>query len=799
MVQVPYKDSARLRVPNQTQEAQVNTAAGFGAQVGQSLNSVAQGGIDVAQAMDARDQIRAKADSDAAFNEYMHARRSILRDPETGYLNQEGENALGKRETLAQRLQSARSTVEKGMSPRALKAFKDRADALDQQAAESAIIHESSQLKAYSTAASNAAISAALEEAGLFYDDTRASDKFLGEALAETRAQAAREGWPKEQLDLRLATLTSEVTVNRAIRLAETNPAAVDDFLTQNADRMLPNAAHDLRVKLKPIINDAKARAIVDPMLAGMSGGEDSLGVPTWLAAAESGNNSNAANPMSSARGRVQFIDGTYLQYVDRVVQNGGAQWAVGLTREEILATRSDPQKEAEIYRAFRQDNQNMLTGAGYAVSPRNEYIMHHLGGGGGLALLDAEKYNPGQTMRAFLTSAHGAKKADEMIAANPWMQGKTVRSALNWFERKAGGNRAVANPADAYRQAMQIEDPDVRERAVAMIDQRMAVSEKADAYEREQAMDGAYQAIVTQGIMPEQLPIEQQLLLGPSGMSTMMAAAQAYATGSDIHNEDHYLNLWDMANSTDPSARQEFLDMDLNESAADLSQSALLGLKKMQVEMRGLAEERKNASPGDLIYDVEDFPKVYNTVKDQYQAATGYRPGQASNSREESERWVNFTSQLKAAMVDYANQNGAPMPQSLIDQTVGMLLTPAIINPRGPINEREVNLFDAPFREQGATVDVNVQVEQIPLAERERLTQTLAHAYNRPPTEDEIVDLYERELLLRNGLLPDMEYGDIPKDLRRELERVYPNASEEQRLDKFLEVTTRRIQSLSE
>lgn len=796
MVTVPYIDNETLRPAGRVQEAPQATAAAYGAGVGQSLQQLGQGVMDVADAVDFRDQIKAKADSDAAYNQYMDSRRAILRDPETGYLNQTGGNAIGGREAMLERLRTQRSEIEKGLNPRARRAFADRADGLDQQAKETAIVHESGELRRYSTAASEAAITASLEEAGLYYDDTKSSDKFLGEALKETREQAALEGWPPEQLNNRLAEVTSQVTVNRAIRMAAEKPNEVEAFIEEHSDRMLPNAKHDLQTKLKPIIVEAKARAIVDPMLATMDGGDDRYGRPKWLVKSESGGNQQARNQTgSSAMGAVQFLEGTYLEWVQRV----NPEWAQGLSRSEILATRGDAQKESEIYRAFRAHNASRLTNAGYEVSPRNEYIMHHMGEGGGLAVLDALKYgDPGQSFYNVLVASQGKSTADTIVAQNPWMRGKSLRGAVNWFENKAGGNRAVQSPSQAYEAAMAIEDPDVREAAISMIDQRMAVSERAQAYEREQSMDDAYERIVTEGIMPEQLPVEQQLLLGPSGMATMRAAAQAQATGTDIHNEDVYLGLYDMANG-DAAARKAFMETNLNEEAGSLSQSALMGLKQMQNEMRSLAEERKGAKPGDYIYDGEDFPKVYNQVKDQYQAATGYRPGEGSNTAAESERWVNFTSQLKQAMVQYANENNAPMPQSLIDQTVGMLLTPVIINPKGMLNEREASMFDVPFREQGASVDVNMTATDIPLGERERVTQTLATAYGRAPTEEEVVDHYERELLLRNGLLPEMGYDEIPKDLRKALEREYKGASEEQIIDLFLEMTTRRIQSLGE
>ncbi len=112
----------------------------------------------------------------------------------------------------------------------------------------------------------------------------------------------------------------------------------------------------------------------------GDAGQLDALGRERYIVGPESGGSSTAKNPDSSAYGSVQFISGTYLEWVSKV----NPEWAKGLSQTEILATRSDPVKEAEIYRAFRDNNVAILKSNGFADSPRNRYIMHHFGVGDG-------------------------------------------------------------------------------------------------------------------------------------------------------------------------------------------------------------------------------------------------------------------------------------------------------------------------------------------------------------------------------------------------------------------------------
>ena len=98
MVKVPqYVDSVQLRGRNQ-QSVQANTSAEtFGAGIGRAMVGLGGAVGDVADMMATKVAVEDAARARKAENEYREIRRQVLYDPESGYLNQQGDNALGER------------------------------------------------------------------------------------------------------------------------------------------------------------------------------------------------------------------------------------------------------------------------------------------------------------------------------------------------------------------------------------------------------------------------------------------------------------------------------------------------------------------------------------------------------------------------------------------------------------------------------------------------------------------------------------------------------------------------------
>ncbi len=106
---------------------------------------------------------------------------------------------------------------------------------------------------------------------------------------------------------------------------------------------------------------------------------------------AESGGDPNARNTRSTATGLGQFIERTWLAlFKERFPER-----AAGMSRDEILARRTDRSDSIELIRALTEQNSRALEKAGLATTDRNLYLAHFAGAQGAIDLLRADRGAP--------------------------------------------------------------------------------------------------------------------------------------------------------------------------------------------------------------------------------------------------------------------------------------------------------------------------------------------------------------------------------------------------------------------
>lgn len=112
------------------------------------------------------------------------------------------------------------------------------------------------------------------------------------------------------------------------------------------------------------------------------------------VASAESGGNSNAKNPNSSASGTFQFIKSTWNAVVDK--------YGLGYSEND----RFDKYKSKEVAELFTRDNSEQLKK--YGINPNNTdlYAAHFMGVGGAHKLLSAQRQDPNQSVYSVATTA---------------------------------------------------------------------------------------------------------------------------------------------------------------------------------------------------------------------------------------------------------------------------------------------------------------------------------------------------------------------------------------------------------
>ena len=182
----------------------------------------------------------------------------------------------------------------------------------------------------------------------------------------------------------------------------------------------------------------------------------------------ESGLHADAKSGKGSATGLFQFIEGTWLQMVQRF----GAKYGIGdlaqqvsldsagrahvadpATRQQILGLRTDPRLSAAFAAEYTKENKTEVERAlGRPVGNTDLYMAHFLGAGGATEFLKAMRSNAGTIAADLLPDAAAANHAvfyDNRTGA-PRTVAEIYQGFADKFAKTAHALEAMATAADA-------------------------------------------------------------------------------------------------------------------------------------------------------------------------------------------------------------------------------------------------------------------------------------------------------------------------------------------------------------
>ncbi len=136
----------------------------------------------------------------------------------------------------------------------------------------------------------------------------------------------------------------------------------------------------------------------------------------------ESGGRADAKNPLSSASGLGQFISSTWMKMINRYRPD----LAKSLSRQEILNLRFEPTIAREMLLKFTRENEAYLRSRGHAITPGRLYLAHFLGSAGANTIL-----------RSPTDMTVASVMGNNVMKANPFLNGWNVAKIINWAERK--------------------------------------------------------------------------------------------------------------------------------------------------------------------------------------------------------------------------------------------------------------------------------------------------------------------------------------------------------------------------
>lgn len=157
------------------------------------------------------------------------------------------------------------------------------------------------------------------------------------------------------------------------------------------------------------------------------------MGLIDSIIGAESGGDSNARNPNSSAAGLGQFIDSTWLDMLAKHRPD------ITGSPQDLIALKSDPSLSKAMTEAYAADNGQILTNAGLPVTPGSTYLAHFAGPQGAVKVLQSDPNAP-------VSDVLGAAA----VKANPFLQGMTASGLQEWAAKKMGATSPVSQPSPA-------------------------------------------------------------------------------------------------------------------------------------------------------------------------------------------------------------------------------------------------------------------------------------------------------------------------------------------------------------
>ncbi|CAM5371858.1 hypothetical protein MAUB1S_06369 [Mycolicibacterium aubagnense] len=143
----------------------------------------------------------------------------------------------------------------------------------------------------------------------------------------------------------------------------------------------------------------------------------------------ESGGDATAQNPLSSASGLGQFISGTWL----RMIRSYRPDLMSSMSEGDILALRFNPTISREMLYHLASENEADLRRAGQRPTAGNLYLAHFLGSDGAVSVLRAAPDQPLINLVGY-----------DVVAANPFLNGRDAQWIVDWAARKMSGASTI-------------------------------------------------------------------------------------------------------------------------------------------------------------------------------------------------------------------------------------------------------------------------------------------------------------------------------------------------------------------
>lgn len=718
-------------------------ARDFGSDIGAGMQGLAQGVDRMGDAVIRVRALEAEAqtkDRDVALS---GAFRDLQYNPETGFMLKEGKTAVDGWADYQKGIDEAIRKNGEGLTGEAARMYRLTAEARKQSALQGGIVHTAQARKSWFKTSSESRMESFQQDAFASYGDAKLVDKNIAAGLAELQTRAELEGWDADTLKVGRENYVSTVRKGVIARMVEKDPIAAEKYYLANKDQLTGSDQFTVETAMRDELVTEKSKREASRIISGagrvapgvqgvagprvVAGGDLTLALlrqkegfrssPYWdVNAWRSGYGSDTFTRADGSVGRV--TTGTVVSRADaeRDLQRRVAEFQQGIVAEV----------GGERWRALPPHAQAALTSVAYNYGSLPDDVASAVRGGDTEAIAQAI---------AGRGSDNGGVNRNRRNNEAALVRGQGAQAAMS----------SAPSFVDMEEQIAAIADPDVREATRKRLYSLMEAQEK----QQEQAKKAAELeifAVVDRGGTPDDVSAETRQAAGMASVSSAWSYHEARTKRGEPETDQTLLYELRRASAVDPGG---FAQRNLMEYRDRLDNAAFKELTDTQTS--ALKDGAKAVQTGSVYADAY---KQADTALDGVGLTTTGMDGQkARQQRQEmSQRIAGFQNALKDSIDEFRALNKDRVPNYAETQAIiNRLLLPVVIKTPGALwgtNDTEGFAFEAAMRPDGSTVEINVQIDQIPIDLRAQLAADIESETGTKPSDDEIVERYEAFLM---------------------------------------------------
>lgn len=748
MVRVPvYQSDVQLR-PELRQDLAPNaTPQAFGSDLGTGMESLARGGMSAAHSLAVVQALEDETIVRQKRNEFLMAKDELQYDPEKGYLQSRGKDALTGFDKYGRDLDRLRREHSADLTPSQQRLFEKTVAPLEIDARRAGIVHKSAAFKAFVVEQSVAGAESFKNQALLHYQDAALWQKYTAAGQAELHTLGDKLGWSPEKRRLEQENFVSDTVKKTTLRIAESDPLAAERFMKEKADHLTAADTYSLEHGLKSEIQIEKSKREADAIL--QNGRKEAA--PASRTVGQTGPSSSRAFltarlTAGHTKDHIDGLDEDFATNLTAMLHDAPPEIRQGLG---VLSGFRSVERQGQLWNDALKKYGSPEAARKWVAPPGHSQHNH-----GQAVDLAYNGESLAQAPKEVVDWVHANARKYGMyfpMGNEPWHI-EPVGSRSGTVAYRGGGvapRAAMASYDDIEGRLAAISDPKVRDLTRQRVMSAITVQNQAAEANQKQAAATLWQ-YVDQGYTPDQVPLEVRQAAGMSAVSSAWGYLSTAKNGRDVQDDETLSYSMRRFAASNPD---EFAKVDLNDYRDRLSRSTLKELTGLQTG--ALKDQRKAREEG------LHLTEAYSQATEQLRAVGITTEGKKGSQLEAThQRVARFNNALSSQMDEFKRENNNRAPtQPEIQSMINRLLLPVVMRQQGtvwdstwtPPGADKTFAFDAAMRPDDYRITTATKYEDIPIDLRRGIAVDLERELGRKPFEREVVHRYGDFILNRD------------------------------------------------